>query len=184
MLATCPLDHRGLAYVRAHLANANPFCDALLAVVEAVPGEVFTVAPAGTSGFRLYGFEAGGWLPPVEGLGGPRAEQVMRSLREHPGAVCIVDDVGGAFDPEIATSFEAGGDAYFLLEARSARIEVEGALMLGDAGWHGVAALCAPPRTSRTALASPGALVACAATVIELTCTAYDGEGFVGWRRV
>jgi hypothetical protein len=52
----------GRAYICGHLADTNEFCAALLQTFIAEPGEVFTIAPAGTPDARLAQFNQGGLL--------------------------------------------------------------------------------------------------------------------------
>jgi hypothetical protein len=200
------LDARGLAYVRAHLTFVNTLCTALLATVEAEPGTVFTVAPADAGLERLHAFETGGLLRAnldfsravsapgggslmaVDTLVEVRAERIARLLTTHPGAVCIVDDYNLRWGDELfgaeRTAFGVGEEVYHLLDGTEAPDRIADVLADADTLWHGVAAVCRPSRrVTREDLSSAEALQACARTVVEITCTSYDGEGFVGWRR-
>jgi hypothetical protein len=50
--------------------------------------------------------------------------------------------------------------------------------------WHGVAAVCGRgPEIDGTQTASLDALAEVVETVSLITCVAYDGEGFVAWKR-
>ncbi|NEX94906.1 hypothetical protein [Caulobacter sp. 17J65-9] len=201
------LDSRGAAYVRDHLAGVNTLCTELGRVVEGARGEVFTIAPKGAAAERLYAFESGGLLlsnldfsraTPVAGGGSlmavdtlveARAERIMQCLKQHAGSVCVIDDYNPRWgDPlykKEATAFGVGEEVYHLITGSESLDEIADTLALGDTIWHGVAAVCQPAEpVSKSDLSSPDALRRLARSVIELSCTAYDREGFVNWRRV
>jgi len=180
------LDDRGLDYVREHLEGVNAFCSELLAVVEQVPGETFTFAPLSVIGERVYRFTEPG-LPAFE-LAELRAERILELLDSDADACCIVDDFDARWgDPALedsATAFGVGEEVYHLLTAESG-IDLIGAVIAEAAAvWHGVAAVCTPPPSEQAGVQSTlEALRTCARSVIEISCTAYDGEGVVVWRR-
>ena len=117
-----------------------------------------------------------------------RATFTLETLDAHPGAICLCDDFNPRWSEEIARStphaFGVGEETYHLLTARSGLEVVVDTLRFTDTVWHGVAAVCGqsihlPPDRN----VAPEALADCARSVIQLTCTAYDREGFVAWRR-
>jgi hypothetical protein len=180
------LDDRGLDYLRAQLEGVNAFCSELLAVVDQVPGDTYTFAPLNVMGERVYRFDEPG-LPAAE-LAGLRAEQILDLLESDADACCIVDDVDAVWgDPALEdspTAFGVGEEAYHWLTAEDGLEVIEA--VVGSAGsvWHGVAAVCTPPPSEQTGQPSAlDALLRCARSVIEISCTAYDGEGFLVWRR-
>jgi hypothetical protein len=180
------LDDRGLDYLREHLEGVNTFCSELLAVVDRTPGETFTFAPADLRGERLYRFGEPGL--PARALAELRAERILELLDADADACCIVDDFdarwGDAKLEDSPTAFGVGEEVYHLLTAESGAELI--AEVIGQAGraWHGVAAVCTPPPSDRPGEQSTlEALRTCARSVIEISCTAYDGEGFVAWRR-
>lgn len=199
-----PLDVRGKEYVLAHLGDVNTFCSALLETVSREEGDVFTIAPATTPLEKLYKFEEGGLLPehwsqaivlpggqgtlvPKASLRASHAQRVLESLSNLPGGVCIVDDFnpiwGEALHDLGPYAFGVGKEVYHLLTGSEDSEAVEQVLHDGDTIWHGLAAVCArAPIISVTRESTAEELQACAGTVVEITCTAYDGEGFVGWR--
>lgn len=200
------LDARGEAYVREHLTNVNVLSSALLEVVMASRGRTWTLAPSATAIDHLHDFArggllvsnldfsraipvaTGGTLMPVDSLHLERAERVLETMARFPGSVCVVDDFNptwgdGVYQPE-PTAFGVGGEVYHLATGTETPDEMADLLALGDTVWHGVSAVCAPAgRVTRADLSSATALRACASTVVEITCTAYDREGFVIWTR-
>jgi len=199
------LGDAGLAYVQAHLDNVNVLCTALMRVVDGHRGETFTLAPRGISSTRLTQFDAGGLL--LENLHMSRATHLPDGsammavaslideqgafLRKHvletQGAICVIDDFNPRWSDQkhlLPTSFGVGEVVYNLLATTNSDDEFAGAVRCSNAIWHGVAAVCRAPLTldaSRTC--TPAALERVAATAELITCTAYDGEGFVAWRR-
>jgi len=205
-LAFVDLGARGLDYVREHLLGANSFCTALLAAVEAAPGKVSTLAPEGVSVDRLYRFTEGGLLPAnlapprvvrledgsslaeVVNLKVEQAAYLVSMMQTTPGAVCITDDFNPSWaeaqaedDPE---AFGVEDEVYRLFTSSEKPARLIRALNLGDTIWHGVAALCTEaPDLGDDRVATIEALQQAALSAFLLTCTAYDGEGFVVWRR-
>ena len=207
VLREIDLDQRGLAYVLDHLRGVNTLCDALARVVEQHAGRVFTVAPSDTDLARIHTFKAGGLLAenldlsraialgpgqgsltPVASLVDVRAGMVVDSLKAHPGSVCICDDFNPTWPDGVwregETAFGVGAETYHLLTLEQGFEVIANTLDWTDTVWHGVAAVCRQGLSvpaSREVIAP--ALQACAASVMELSCTAYDREGFVVWRR-
>jgi hypothetical protein len=180
------LDDRGLDFVREQLEGVNALCSALLAVVEQVPGETVTFAPLNILGERVYRFGEPG-LPAAE-LAALRAEQILDLLDSDADACCLIDEVDATWgDPALddsSTAFGVGEEVYHWLTAEDGLEVIE--QTLADAGtvWHGVAAVCTPPPAGGdSAPDAYEALVRCARAAIEISCAAYDGEGFVVWRR-
>jgi hypothetical protein len=198
------LDERGDAFVRDQLSAGNVLSSALLEVVRACRGRTSTVAPADTSTERLYAFTGGGLLPTnfemsrarrlpdgsalmwIENLNVARAERILALMQGSVGRVCVLDDFDSNWadlrTQEEPEAFGVNGEVYYLIgpDASVGRLAV---LLTGaDAIWHGVAAVCHPAaRVLRDGLAMPESLKACAQSLVELSCTAYDGEGFVIW---
>lgn len=194
-LSFIQLDARGLEYVREHLTGVNAFCTALAETILFTPGTVFTLAPQGApQGVtleRLHRFTEGGLIAANRDGGGLKIEQaayLLSLLREDPERVCIIDDFEPSWAQAQLTSapeaFGADDDVYHLFTVESSPEDVLAALVRGDTGWHGVAAVCAQElELDEARIAEVEALQAVAASVIALTCTAYDGEGFVAWAR-
>jgi hypothetical protein len=178
----------------------------MLEIFNSEPGDVFTFAPPGTPTDRLAEFERGGLLP--ENLSGAGAvslpdgstlvpvvslvEEQTKLLRDAmiatSGGVCIVDDFNPRRSDQAsylgATAFGVGEEVYHLLTPDHGEDEFRAALSNGNTIWHGVAAVCRVSPTLDDARAStPSELKRCAASALLITCTAYDGEGFVAWRR-
>lgn len=206
IVKTRDLGDAGLAYVREHLADANSFCAALLQAVIIEPGAVFTLAPLGIPEDRLRQFDQGGLLPEnSEGAGAVSLpdgstlvpvisliEQQTKLLREAmaaaPGAICIVDDFNPRWSDQAPylgqTAFGVGEEVYHLIAADHSEEAFITAISRGNNIWHGVAAVCRASLTlDRSHELSLSGLKRCAASALLITCTAYDGEGFVAWRR-
>jgi hypothetical protein len=201
------LDERGFTYVREHLAGVNIFCAALLELVEKSRGETFALAPEGMTFERLHEFEVGGLLaenldvsrrfslPDMEGsfmevasLLTERVARLRSLLREGP-SVCIADDFNPKWGDDLLrqtpTAFGVDGEVYHLLTLAENEATFENVIGSSDTIWHGVAAVCRRRpmiRDDRTSTSLE--LQECARTALEITCSAYDGEGFVGWRYV
>ncbi|MES1202102.1 MAG: hypothetical protein ABUS57_11720 [Pseudomonadota bacterium] len=200
------LGAEGVEYVREHLLGANAFCTALLAAVEAAPGKVTTLAPEGTTRDRLLRFDEGGLIAPGEGParvvriadGSPvesvsnlkieQAAYLISMLRTVSEAVCIADDFNPSWS-EIAAdadpaAFGVHDEVYRLFTATDPPPLIAQALVRADTGWHGVAALCADaPEIDEARETTEEELQRAALSAFIITCSAYDGEGFVIWRR-
>jgi hypothetical protein len=198
------LGSEGLVYVREHLAGVNILCAALLQAVDNQNGEVFTVAPRDTTKEKLLAFDQGGLLAedlsravrlpdgstlvPVKSMIAQQISLLKKALAIRAGAVCIVDDcnprwsdISDSADP---TAFHAGEEVYHLLAQHHGDEGFIDAISNGNTIWHGVSAVCAlPPEIDGARMCSAGELQRCASSVLLLTCTAYDGEGFVAWRK-
>jgi hypothetical protein len=184
------LDDRAAIYVQAHLSGVNAFCSLLLEQVAGEAGEIFTLAPRGAPRERLYQFDRGGLSPAnAEALRLDQARLLRRGVERTSGAVCIVDDFSPTWgDPGSdaeANAFGVGSEVYHLLTADDDAQTFAAVLSSSSEVWHGVAAVCeqAPVRDG-TQTVTPDDLAESAASVLMLTCVAYDGEGFVGWRRL
>lgn len=200
------LGENGRTYVREHLTNINVFCTALLEVFNSAPGEVFTFAPANTPFERLLEFELGGLLPenssgvgavalpdgstliPVISLIEEQAKFLRETVDRVRGAVCIVDDFNPRWSDQAwylgPSAFGVGEEVYHLLTSAHTDDDFQSAIFSGSTIWHGVAAVCGvAPKLNQARVSTPAALEQCAATALLITCTAYDGEGFLVWRR-
>jgi hypothetical protein len=180
------LDDRGLDYVREQLEGVNTFCSELLAVIDETPGETFTFAPLSILGERVYRFTEPGL--PTEQLLELRAEQIMGLLDSDADACCLIDDVDAIWgDPALEdspTAFGVGEEVYHLLTADDGFEAIMEVLEGAGSVWHGVAAVSTPPPADEASQPSAmDALIRCARSVIEISCSAYDGQGFVVWRR-
>lgn len=201
------LDKRATAHMREHLAEINVLCLELLTVLDTEPGEIFTLCPVCTPTEKLYLFTSGGLLPenldfsratrypgkgtimPIETLSLARATRIRTLLESVPSAACIIDDFNLRW-PEVppeqkATAIRVDEEVYHLLTNQTPVGIIDKTLRMADCNWHGVAATCRHQlRLTPQREADPEALRKCARTVIEFTCVAYDGEGFVGWRHI
>jgi hypothetical protein len=200
------LDTAGWEFVRQHLGDTNVFCAALLKTINSVAGEVFTLAPPSTSADRLSHFDWGGLLPenltrdnavtlpdgstlvPVVSLMNDQARLLRQTVISIGSAVCIVDDYNPRWSDQVRlgpNAFGVGEEVYHLLRGDDDEEAFCEALRYGNVIWHGVAAVCGTAPSLDSARASTAAeLERCAAEARLVTCSAYDGEGFVAWRRV
>jgi hypothetical protein len=204
-IETRDLGEAGRAYVSGHLTNINVFCTALLEAFNSTPGEVFTLAPADTPPERLLEFERGGLLPenlsgagavalpdgstlvPVVSLIEKQIGLLRQAMENAGGAVCIADDFNPRWSdnpPYLGpTAFGVGEEVYHLLTLSSTEDEFTNAVS-NKTLWHDVSAVCGvAPKLDSARTSTPSELRQCAASAVLITCTAYDGEGFVGWRR-
>ena len=202
------LDDRGRDYVLEHLRNVNYLCRQLAAVVERVDGRTYTLVPDDADVAHIYDFERGGLLRenldpsraiylgpgqgvlmPVADLASLRGGLILQTLNAHPGGVCLCDDVNPTWNSAVALStpdaFGVGDETYHLLTAASGLETIVDTISFTDAVWHGVAAICRSglqPSPDRSV--EPEALAECAQSVVQLSCTAYDREGFVVWEAI
>lgn len=205
---TCPLntialDQRGAAFIAEHLSGVNMLCTALLDVVRSSPGRVFTTVPADTSFQRAHDFAScgllrenfdlsraqpvgGGLMTPVTSLREVRARHLLDFMRSRAGAICLIDDYNPRWSEPRAfdlgpTAFGVGEEVYHWADAAFGVEALTDLLAATDTIWHGVAAVCEaePPGSPPTA----EWLRRSAERVLEVNCTAYDGEGFICWRR-
>ena len=181
------LDDRGLDYVLEHLSGVNLFCSALAEVVTSAPGETWTSMSLDVRGERAYRFSEGG-LGLNASAASLRAARIASLLDADADACCIIDDFNSRWgDHELEdspTAFGVGEEVYHLLNGASDAADIAQMLQTTDCIWHGVAAVCVPrPLETADDQSALAALHECARTVVEISCTAYDGEGFVVWRR-
>jgi hypothetical protein len=202
-----PLDYRGLAFVRAHLAGVNTLGDELLKLLDSAPGETFTFAPYGPSEERLYRFGEGGLLATnldfsravslgpgrgtamqVDDLRDEQASVLLATAAVQSRLVIVIDEVIAKWeDPhvhDLPGALHVKDEVYRVLSPRVSRSTLATALRGADAIWHGVALVALDHEQLTPSLpCSPATLASVAAGAILVTCSAYDGEGFVGWRR-
>ncbi len=192
-------------YVREHLDDTNVLCAALLETCNSQPGNVFTFAPASTSKDRLAEFKRGGLLrenlpnaPTMSLSDGSRLmpkfsliEEQSKLLRETlnsvRGSVCIVDDYNPRWSdhpwPLGPKAFGVDEEVYHLLNHEDDDEAFAYAIRQGNNIWHGVTAVCRiAPMLNDARESAPSELRRSAASALLITCSAYDGEGFVAWR--
>lgn len=205
------LDERGRQYVLEHLENINTLCRELWRVVSNEPGEVITLAPAKTPRDRLYQFEWGDLVPGnIENIDAARAaahghsfmaavvslhreqtDWLWVELAKTAGGSCLIDDVNPTWSDvvtrpyfaQMPRSFGVGEEVYHVVQERHGIQALTEDLASGDALWHAVAAICGTTPVVADRTSTEDEIKETAATVIALTCRAYDGEGFVAWRR-
>jgi hypothetical protein len=183
------LDDRAAIFVQAHLSGVNGFCSALLEAVGLEAGEYFTFAPRGTPRERLYLFDVGGLASDDDLLPLEQANLLRGTLeRVEGGGFCIIDDFdltwGDPGSDDAADAFGMEEEVYHLLTADDDVQTFADVLSGSSLSWHGVAAICsAAPGLDETRTTNLDSLTEAARTASLLTCVAYDGEGFVGWRR-
>lgn len=202
MIQSFDLDERALVYVQDHLRDLNTFCSALAPRVRE-EGRAFTVAPVGIPISRLYSFEEGGllaenrddtrrvkvedgWMISVEDLKGVQAEMIADMLRGRPDRTCIIDDFVPEWDDPRReydlgdTAFGVGKEVYHWFDQRHDAAMIELTLQQAETIWHGVSAVsaCSAPAE----LPTREWLISHARSAMVVFCSAYDGEGFIGWR--
>jgi hypothetical protein len=195
----------GRTYVRENLRDINVFCAALLETIDSSPGEVFTLAPVHTTHVRLSKFNWGGLLPenlsgagavaladgstliPVVSLVEKQVTLLRETMERAGGAVCIADDFNARWSEQPSwlgpTAFGVGEEVYHLLTLAHSEQEFLTAAS-NKTLWHDVSAVCCiAPRLDDARTSTPSELRLSAASAMLITCAAYDGEGFVAWRR-
>lgn len=197
------LGARGLEFVKAELGDAKALGAALLEIVD--DGEVLTLAPIGTSLDRLYAFAAGALLSentdmsrafPLEGGGkmmavvsllDERLALIRKAMLATPGSCCIADDVNPTCSDHRERAepcaFGVGDEVYNLASPGASLDQIED-IFAGILPWHGVTAVCGEtPGLNSEREVTVEALRRAALSATLITCSAYDGEGFVAWRR-
>ncbi len=203
-LQTFDLGEPGLAYLRQYLAGVNTLCAALHEILDT--GSVFTRAPVDTPIERLYEFETGGLLPenlnppdvicladgstlaPIIALTDDEAALLHQTMQQMPGTVLVADDcnprwseLGERADP---SAFGVDEEVYHLVPTDASPDEIKGALLIGHLPWHGVATVCSTLVTlSAQRACTLDALRRTALSAVLFTCAAYDGEGYLAWRK-
>jgi hypothetical protein len=190
----------GLNYIRQHLTGINTFCGGLLRAINIHAGNVFTFAPPGTSMDRLVQFETGGLLSqnllvtgtvmPIVSLRHQQVSLLRQAMTSYAGAVCVVDDFNPRWTERAAyplerTAFGVGDEVYHLLKHEDSDEDFADTISAGFTFWHAVSAVCRVPIVlkSEREVETDG-LIRCAESATLIICTAYDGEGFVAWRRI
>ena len=204
-IETRDLGEAGRAYLIGQLTNINVLCTALLDALHVAPGEVFTLAPSNTSTEHLFAFDQGGLLPenltgagavsladgstlvPVASLIERQIALIREAMVGEGDAVCIADDVNPRWSDRApylgSTAFGVGEEVYHLLTRGHAESDFVEAVS-NKSLWHDVAAVCrVPPKLDDARLSTPSELQRSGASAVLITCNAYDGEGFVVWRR-
>lgn len=191
------LDERARAYIQEQLDLETVFCKKLAEVVDLSKGDCFTLLPEKVetdracdfgSGFRPVNRPPRGGLVPVVSLIDRQSIEVENFLKSSSRAITIIDDVAAEkSDPAIAGCKNCifyGTEVCRVLMAPASRQGIREALASGNQIWHGLVALCCPEAELHPAsLANPAILETCLASVREIHATAYDGEGFIIWRR-
>lgn len=194
------LDERALDYIVGTLTDQHTLSVAVRRLITTIPGQLFTLAPAGLD-LTTHPFQSGGLLAenierageayraihgplvPIESLTDDEAALLDAELRRVPGSVCIVDEITPHWseleDPG-PLAFGIGEEVYHLARADTGAETLAELLSFGEAFWHRLAVVCAQD------LALPATaeqLWACIDSATLITCTAFDAEGFVAWQR-
>jgi hypothetical protein len=203
-LQTFDLGERGLAHLRQFLIGVNTLCAALSEILES--GDVFTIAPAGTPLERLYAFASGGLLPenldppdvaqlpdcstlaPIIALTNEHVALLHQTMQAAPGALLVVEDCvqNWRLDRERIepSAFGVEEEVYHLLPSHASSDEIDAMLRIAHLPWHGVEAVCLTPLSlSAQRECTPQSLRRTALSAVLFTCSAYDGEGYLAWRK-
>jgi hypothetical protein len=203
-LQTFDLGARGLAHLRQYLFGVNSLCSALSEILET--GRIFTTAPPDTPLERLYEFESGGLLPenlnptdvtrledgstlaPIISLTDEHITLLHQTMQSAPGSILIVEDHVARWleDRERVepSAFGVDNEVYHLVSSDASPDEIDDVLRIAHLPWHGVEAVCTTPLTlSAQRECTPDALRRTALSAMLFTCSAYDGEGYLAWRK-
>ncbi|HYD85121.1 MAG TPA: hypothetical protein VEA63_13745 [Opitutus sp.] len=167
---------------------------------------MFTIAPVGVGREQLYAFESGGFLPanpdpsrvthladgstmaPIESLFEEEFTRLRDQLSRIPNLVCVVvDPLPRRGDPCLhgyaETIFYAGDDVYHVIRSATSEAAAERALSASPP-WSSLNVLSTiAPTLDDNRHTELSELRKCAGAVVEMSCGAYDGEGYVNWRR-
>jgi hypothetical protein len=159
---------------------------------------MFALLPAGVSDLQAHDFATGfmpmpalakGDMLPIETIVDVQAAEVVRFLRATATSCVVADDANQRWSypraKDLANVFNVGEEVYSLLTATDSPETVLAVLSATNWLWHGLVAMCVPPRVpSRAALSNAEALAVCLRSVRAVQAVAYDGEGYVEWRRM
>jgi hypothetical protein len=203
---------RGRNYVRGYLseiaqysASLDQFCAALDAAIVNQPGRWLALVPECTALERACQFEAGallaentdasrlinlgagrGTMMPVESLFEEAAARVQGLIAARPDLVCVVADPmsrrGDAALTDCDSLFYVGDDVYHLLSVENSGNLLSRALAASPFWCSLNIVASVSPRINAERLATVADLCACATGVVEIACSAYDGESYVVWR--
>ncbi len=193
-----------MAYLRQHLKGVNTLCSTLSEILDA--GDIFTRAPPDTPPERLYAFESGGLLPenlnptdvtrledgstlaPIIGLTDDQVALLYQTMQGAPGAILIVEDCVARWseDREYVepSAFGVDEEVYHLVPSGASPDDIDDVLRIANLPWHGIEAVCTTPLTlSAQRECGPDTLRRTALSAVLFTCSAYDGEGYLAWRK-
>jgi hypothetical protein len=212
-MKTFEFDGRGAAYLRTRLTEVAEWGGTLHVLSTALDvqlasalGRTWTLAPSETSPDHLYQFQRGGLLP--ENLDLSRAADVgdgsmmaihslkdeervfLRNLlNEQTGSVClIVDPLLKRGDPSITdfyatTAIYAADQVFHVVDATTDE-ETLACSLTAAPFWMDLRMVTGlPPECRLHREVANSDLVASASAVTAISCSAYDGEGFVVWQR-
>lgn len=200
-LVRIELDDRAWAYVLDELDDGMILGAALKPVVQATTGEVFTRLPRDMTLERAHEFHRGGVLParperypteggylvPVDSVMSARDDRVVGFLGNDLRACCIIGEMnprpGDPNPPTEPSVFWIGEECYHWLGANASPELVEDTFAAAELPWHAVAACYLPETPTKKEDLDRSALISLARSVSEISVRAYDGEGFVIWRR-
>jgi hypothetical protein len=207
------LDARGADYVRKRVNDLTEYgealkalCNPLDALIGTAPGQTWTLAPPNTPADQLYQFEWGGLLAEnldmsraidvggstmmaIESLQEEERALLLALMREETGRACILaDPIPNRDDPcvdEYYTRAAAflGDKMFHIVDAASEDDAVELAFAASPFWTDLHIVTTAPPKIDTERNVTAEALSRSASAAIAISCSAYDGEGFVIWRR-
>jgi hypothetical protein len=211
-LKTFDLGDRGAGHIRKRLADlcsykgpVQVFCAGLDEVIASRSGRAWTMAPTNTPLDRLYQFEWGGLLPenldmsrgvatsggvlvPIESVIDEERALVRTLLSGEPGRACIVVDTllikgdGRISEFYADTAFFVGTAVFHAIDGVSSERSVEYALAASPFWIDLRVVTLAPPKIEPDRESTTDELRKSAAAAIAISCSAYDGEGFVVWQ--
>ncbi|HET6406838.1 MAG TPA: hypothetical protein VFG14_03070, partial [Chthoniobacteraceae bacterium] len=143
--------------------------------------------PENLSGADAVALPDGSTLVPVVSLIERQIALLRETMEGTGGAVCIADDFNPRWSDHPSylgpTAFGVGEEVYHLLTLDHSENEFINAVP-NKTLWHDVSAVCRiAPRLDDARVSTPSELTQSAASAVLIACTAYDGEGFVAWRR-
>ncbi|MDZ4691622.1 hypothetical protein [Terricaulis sp.] len=211
-LETIDLGENGAAYITTRLSELRwyggpleTFCDALADLVRTKAGKVVTNLPIGLGHEQVHAFESGGVLPsnpdpsgilhlpdgsamlPIESVFDEEFARLRARLLSAPNLACVVVDPQSrrgdpCLDENWETMFYAGDGVYQLVTSATSDELAERALNAAPHWADLIVLSSAPPKLSAERSVDPTDLKACAEAALEITCSAYDGEGYITWR--
>jgi hypothetical protein len=109
-------------------------------------------------------------------------------MQAAPGAVLVVEDWVARWSEDREqvelSAFGVDNEVYHLVSSGAPADEIDKVLRIAHLPWHGVEAVCTTPLTlSDQRECTPDALRRTALSATLFTCSAYDGEGYLAWRK-
>lgn len=179
---------KALIYLQENLEETNALSSAIFKYVNFEKGVFYTILQENITNKQLYGFRWGG-------VGGGIRNRVcdilFTELHDNSRFTCIFDDVNGTYEPSYdEPSFLKVGahykdEIYYIIERKEASKDflIE-CLRTSNACWHSLCVLSKKTYSRNKDLSiTETDIIDFAKTSDLILIGAYDGEGYIFWKR-